>query len=203
MKKGIVYIHGKSGNAGEAERYRPLFPQWDVLGFEYQSETPWEAQKEFEDYFRQLRRSVDRVMVLANSIGAYLLLSSPIGAYVEEACFISPIVDMERLIIDMMGWAGVTETELRDRGTIETGFGENLSWDYLCYVRNHPIHWTVPTRILYGEKDHMTSYETVASFARKHDAALTVMPGGEHWFHTPEQMQFLDGWLTKSQLSIE
>lgn len=26
-------------------------------------------------------------------------------------------------------------------------------------------------------------------------ADLTVMPGGEHWFHTPEQMQFLDDWM--------
>ena len=26
-------------------------------------------------------------------------------------------------------------------------------------------------------------------------AALTVMPGGEHWFHTEAQMQFLDRWL--------
>ena len=24
---------------------------------------------------------------------------------------------------------------------------------------------------------------------------LTVMPGGEHWFHTEEQMAFLDSWL--------
>ena len=28
-------------------------------------------------------------------------------------------------------------------------------------------------------------------------ATLEVMPGGEHWFHTPEQMAFLDGWIKK------
>ncbi len=27
-------------------------------------------------------------------------------------------------------------------------------------------------------------------------AELTVMPNGEHWFHTEEQMQFLDRWIT-------
>ena len=29
----------------------------------------------------------------------------------------------------------------------------------------------------------------------KNNAELTVMPGGEHWFHTKEQMQFLDNWI--------
>ena len=28
-----------------------------------------------------------------------------------------------------------------------------------------------------------------------HNAGFAVMPGGEHWFHTPEQMQFLDDWM--------
>ena len=26
-----------------------------------------------------------------------------------------------------------------------------------------------------------------------------VMPGGEHWFHTPEQMAFLDGWIQRAR----
>ena len=28
-------------------------------------------------------------------------------------------------------------------------------------------------------------------------AALTVMPGGEHWFHTDKQMRFLGEWITE------
>ena len=32
----------------------------------------------------------------------------------EKAYFISPVVDMERLIADMMIWANVTEDELKD-----------------------------------------------------------------------------------------
>ena len=50
-------------------------------------------------------------------------------------------------------------------------------------------------RILYGEKDALTSMETIKAFAEKNNAELTVMPGGEHWFHTKEQMQFLDNWI--------
>ena len=44
----------------------------------------------------------------------------------------------------------------------------------------------------------MTSSETVAEFARTHHAGLTVMPGGEHWFHTPEQVAFLKEWLRQA-----
>lgn len=114
---------------------------------------------------------------------------------VDRAYFISPVVDMESLIGNMMQWANVTEQELAQRGEVPTDFGETLSWRYLRYVRQHSIAWNVPTRILYGEHDNLTSLETVSAFARRHHAKLTVMPGGEHWFHTPEQMRFLDQWL--------
>lgn len=41
----------------------------------------------------------------------------------------------------------------------------------------------------------MISKETIADFADKTGAALTVMAEGEHWFHTEEQMKFLDNWI--------
>ena len=37
--------------------------------------------------------------------------------------------------------------------------------------------------------------EAIKAFAEKNNAELTVMPGGEHWFHTKEQKQFLDYWI--------
>lgn len=30
MKK-LVYVHGKNGNAAEAEHYKPFFPEYDVI----------------------------------------------------------------------------------------------------------------------------------------------------------------------------
>ena len=122
-------------------------------------------------------------------------MNAGIDGMIEKAWFISPIVDMERLITDMMRWANVTEAELEARGVIHTSFGEDLSWNYLRYARSHPIRWTAPTRILYGSRDNLTPFETIRDFAKKHHAALTVMEGGEHWFHTEEQMRFLDGWI--------
>ena len=63
------------------------------------------------------------------------------------------------------------------------------------YVRENPIKWSISTKILYGSNDNLTSLETIREFAQKIDAPLTMMDGGEHWFHTAEQMVFLDGWI--------
>lgn len=40
----------------------------------------------------------------------------------------------------------------------------------------------------------MTSRQTIDKFVRRHNAKLTVMEGGEHWFHTPEQLAVLREW---------
>ena len=87
MKNLIVYVHGKGGSAQKAEHYAALFPNHEVIGFDYRSQTPWEAKDEFP-----------------------------------------------------------------------------------------------------------------AFFAERHHADLTVVPGGEHWFHTDEQMGFLDEWIRELSL---
>ena len=141
----------------------------------------------------------DSILLIANSIGAYFAMSSLSALHIDRALFISPVADMEKLICDMMNRANVTEDELRARGEIPTEFGETLSWRYLCYVREHPVSWRVPTRILYGARDNLTDMETISDFARKFRAELTVMLDGEHWFHTEEQLQFLNAWILNGQ----
>ena len=199
MKNTVVYVHGKGGSAEEAGHYKPLFPNSEVIGFDYRSKTPWEAKEEFPQFFDELRKHCDSLSLAANSIGAFFSISSLGAKQADRAFLISPVVDMEKLICDMMMWAGVTERELEEMAEIQTDFGETLSWEYLCYVREHPVVWRVPTEILYGENDNLTSMETISEFAKKSGAGLTVMPGGEHWFHTAEQLNFLDKWITNLQ----
>ena len=197
MQNFVIYIHGKGGSADEAEHYKPLFPTCDVIGFDYHAGTPWDAKAEFTAYFAALQVQPQSVILIANSIGAFLSMHAGIDRWVEKAFFISPVVDMEALIGDMMRRANVTEDVLREQGVVRTGFGEDLSWAYLSFVRSHPIRWNVPTDILYGSADSLVTRETVDRFAEMHHASLTVMDGGEHWFHTPEQMRFLDAWITR------
>ena len=196
-EKAVIYIHGKGGNAAEADHYKILFPQYEVIGFDYLSQTPWKAIEEFSDFFEEVSKLYRSIILIANSIGAYFAMNALGKAQVEKAYFISPIVNMEKLITDMMQWAGVTEADLKEQGSIETDFGETLSWEYLSWVRNHPASWDVPTSILYGSADNMQDMDTIQLFADNNGADLTVMENGEHWFHTEEQMEFLDMWLSK------
>lgn len=198
MKHFVIYVHGKGGSADEAEHYRPLFPGCEVIGFDYRAQTPREAREEFPRFFDSLRPDHRPPTLIANSIGAFFSMSALSARQVDRALFVSPVVDMEKLISDMMARANVTEEELRARGEIPVGSGEALSWDWLRDVRLYPLRWTVPTRILYGERDSLTPFETMTAFAARIGASLTVMPGGEHWFHTPEQMAFLDRWIRES-----
>ena len=191
----VVYVHGKDGSAAESQHYKALFPGSEVIGLDYRTFTPWETGREIKQAIEALREKFNDVILVANSIGAFFSMNGGLDGLVKKAYFISPIVDMEKLITDMMNWANVTEDELEKQGVIPTSFGEDLSWKYLTYVRTHPISWNVPTKILYGSEDTMTSLKTIQEFAQKHQAVLTVMEKGEHWFHTAAQMKFLDDWI--------
>ena len=195
MSKAILYIHGKGGSSKEIEQIKPFCSGYDVLGIDLVDFTPWGTEKQIQSAFEMLKRKYDRVSIVGNSIGAYFSMFALQNRPVEKAFFISPILDMERLIFDMMTWANVTEEELKEQRTIQTDFGETLSWEYLTFVREHPIDWKTPTEILYAEHDNMTLQKTVDYFVSSHQANLTVMPNGEHWFHTPEQIAFMGNWL--------
>jgi hypothetical protein len=199
MSETILYVHGRGGSAEEASHYKPLFPGCAVFGADYQTSTPWEAGAEIHAAAESLRSVSGDLILIANSIGAYFSMHASLGGLVRQAFFISPVVDMGSLIAGRMAQANVTEEELEKRGTIPTPFGEPLSWEYLSFVRSHPIEWNVPTHILYGVRDFLTPPETIRAFAQTHGASLTVMENGEHWFHTKEQMQFLDDWIRRER----
>lgn len=193
----VAYIYGKGGNINEAKHYRKLFPAYDVIGIDYKSSVPWEAREEIHNAILDLKEKYEKIILVANSIGAFFAMNADIEKYLNHAYFISPIVDMEKLIVEMMNWAGISESYLKDKRIVHTDFGEDLSWEYLCYVRKHPIKWSVSTDVLYGSKDNLTSMESMKAFVKSHNANLTIMEDGEHWFHTEEQMQFLDQWIRK------
>ena len=195
MNKALLYIHGKGGNAQEVEQYKPYFIDYDCYGLDFDIFTPFETRKIILNEFERLHKNHEKISVLANSIGAYFSMIALQNCPVEKALFISPILDMEKLLLEMINSAGITENELFEKGQIKTDFGETLSWDYLRYVRDNPIKWNIRTEILYAENDNLTSIETVNIFVKNHNANLTIMKNGEHWFHTPEQMDFLYKWL--------
>lgn len=100
--KVVLYIHGKGGSASECEYYRPLFPECDVFGLDHQTSTPWEIGEEKHSAVMKLKKEYNQIILIANSIGAFFSMNAGIDTMIEKAYFISPIVDMERLISDMM-----------------------------------------------------------------------------------------------------
>ena len=199
MKNAVIYVHGKDSSANEANHYKQFFNEdYEVIGFDYKSKFPWQAKEEFQKYFDFVVTKYNEILLIGNSIGAYFSMISLSEKQIKKAMFISPIVDMENVILNMMKWENVSEEELEAKKIINTSFGESLLWEYLSYVRKNSIIWDIPTSILYGEKDDITSLKAMNNFANKINADLTILENGEHWFHTEEQISFLDSWFEKS-----
>jgi len=134
--------------------------------------------------------------LFANSIGAYFSLLAYQGEPLERALFLSPLVDMERMIGNMMCWFSVSEERLRVEGAIPTPMGQTLYWEDYRYVKEHPVSaWSAPTHILYGAKDTVCERDTIEAFTQRFHCGLTVIPEAEHYFHTPDQLEALSAWL--------
>ena len=69
MKKAILYLHGKGGNACEVEQYAKNCPDFYLHGVDYQGSLPWLVQEQIVSDYRILRREYDSVILLANSMG--------------------------------------------------------------------------------------------------------------------------------------
>ena len=90
-----------------------------------------------------------------------------------QVLFVSPILDMKEFVDDL--------------STRED--------DYYGWVINNPItHWDAPLFILRAEVDLFVSEEVGRDFISRHQCHITIMPDGEHWFHTAKQLAFLKEW---------
>lgn len=134
---------------------------------------PWEVLPLLYEVRDYLYGNWRKVSIRANSIGAWFSLLSFQGRKVDQALFVSPLLDMRRFI---------EEQPTREE-------------DYYSWVLEHPVtRWNAPTFILRPEVDSVVSEESTRDFIRQHNCRLTVMRVGEHWFHTPEQLSFLREW---------
>lgn len=204
-KQGYLFLHGQMGRKEEAEAFAQVVcPKgYQVLSIDLpghrerrgqgKSLLPWTAVSDIQAALNWVRPRWETVSLRANSIGAYfamLAFDSP-----THVLLVSPILDMEGLILAMMDQAGVSEDQLREQGEITTSSSQTLSWKYLCWVREHPVHdWSCHISILYGSGDNMTARRSVEEYSRQHNARLTVVEGAEHWFHTAQQLSALQKW---------
>jgi alpha-beta hydrolase superfamily lysophospholipase len=203
-----ICVHGKGGNKEEASGFAEKAEKqgFQVLSFdlpEHGERTDekypcmvWNCVRDLKIISEYARKGWNNIYLYCGSLGVYFSLLALKDMPLKKCLFLSPILDMEHLIKNMMKWFGVSEETLKEKKEIPTPMGETLNWDYYCYAKNNPIvRWDFPTAILYGSEDNLTEREVVEDFAKRFACDLTVLDGGEHWFHTEKQISFLEKWL--------
>lgn len=205
-RKVYLYVHGKNGSKEEALDFAELAcpAGYQVLALDLPEHgerknaperlLPWVVLPELQLIYQYAKVHWRSVSLRATSIGAWFSMLALQAKPLRSALLLSPVVDMEDLITSMMQWANVSEAQLKEVGEISTDFDEMLSWQYLCWVREHPYRWKVPTQVLYGAKDNLTSRAVLEQFKQRTGAHLTIMEEGEHWFHTELQLAVLQEW---------
>lgn len=138
-----------------------------------------------------------QISLFGCSTGAYFSLLAFSEEPIEKAWFLSPVTDMERIIHNIMGYCGITEKEFESLEVVENPI-ETLYWDYYQYIKAHPIQkWHPPTHILRSETDPLSEKAYASAFAERFSCELEEQPGGAHWFHTEEQLEYFRNWLKK------
>ena len=178
-EKVFLFVHGLHGQKEEALAFAEVaVPKgYQVFSIDLPVERkPWEVMPLLNEVRDYLYENWKNVSVRANSIGSWFSLLSFQNKKVDQAMLVSPILDMKKYI-ELM---------------------PHREDDYYEWVVNKPItHWDTPTFILRPEVDLIVSKETGRDFISQHQCQVTIMPNGEHWFHTPEQLAFLKAWEEK------
>lgn len=128
MSKAALYIHGQGGNVEEIKNFQQSLDGIKVIGLEYDDYLPWEVKQQFVDEFDKLSRKYDEVYLIANSLGAYLGMISLTGKEIKQALLISPVLDMEKLILGVMENNEITTDQLEEEQEITMSTGERILW---------------------------------------------------------------------------
>ena len=130
-----LYLHGKNGCKEEAERFAATACEagWQVLAIDLPEHgarknsperlLPWVAVPEIEAVYARMKPVWAHIRLYGVSIGAWLAMQALQGDAPEQALLVSPVVDMEALITNMMQCAHVTEEQLQRAGEIPTDLG--------------------------------------------------------------------------------
>lgn len=205
----FIAVHGDQSN--KADDVMAIFAE-EAMGKAYQTLSfdlpehgerkheprPCHVKNCVEDLERVLRYACkisEHVSLFGCSVGAYYSMLAYRESPIRQALFLSPVVDMKRMVHNMMRWFELSEERLKREQKISTP-AKTLCWDDYQYVLAHPVQWDHErTSLLYGEDDDLCERDTVDSFVACAHADVTVLHGGEHYFHTDAQLAFLRRWL--------
>lgn len=209
-EKLFLVVHGNMSNK-EDDCIRIFAEEATELGYQVLSfDLPQHGDRKEEECLCKVQNCVQELELIMNyaktlardinifacSMGAYFSLLAYKDEDIKQCMFLSPVVNMERIINNMMTWFNISEDKLKSEKEVSTPIGQTLYWDYYSYVKENPIvKWYKPTSILYGAKDELCEFETLSSFAKLFNCDLKIMSNGEHYFHTEEQLEFFRQWV--------
>ncbi|MCF0147214.1 MAG: alpha/beta hydrolase [Clostridium sp.] len=206
--KVYIYVHGKMGSKENAEHFAEIAISrgYQVVSFDLPehgerkeddySIMPWNAVQDLKDISKYAMNNWKEINLYACSLGAYFSLLAYKDINIKKSLFQCPVLNMEKLISNMMEWFNITEEQLKIEKEIPTTIGETLYWDYWIYVNKNPIdEWKSKTYILYPSKDNLTDRETVDNFMNTHSVNLTVLDNAEHYFKEEKHLNELEVWL--------
>ena len=152
---------------------------------------PQNAIQDLLKIMKYAKLKYNNVSLWACSIGAYFSMIAYKDIELKDVFFLSPVIDMKKIIDNMMQIANISEEELEEKKEIRTEYGYTLYWDYYKYVRDTSIEgWNNGGVVIYGGKDNLQDLETIKGFCDAHKFALFIYNKGEHYFHTEEQLDF-------------
>lgn len=134
--KVIIAIHGNMSNKEEIPiqilAKIALKKGYQVLNFDLpehgdrKNEVLCKVQeciKDLTNMMEYAKANWDEVSLFANSVGAYFSLLAYQDERIKTVLFLSPVVDMQRIIENMMTWFQVSEERLFDEQAISTPIG--------------------------------------------------------------------------------
>ena len=190
-KKLLIEIHGNLSNKedtvisimaekGIAKGYQALsfdLPKHGERKSQNYDCNPQSSISDLKAIFQYAKSISSEISLFACSMGAYFSLLAYHDFDIKQSLFLSPVVNMERIILNMMDGFGVSEERLKAEKIIPLPIGQTLDWDYFCYVRENPIcfDWEIPTSILYGSDDNLSEWKEISAFATRYQAAVKVL----------------------------
>ncbi len=156
-RKVYLYVHGKNGCKEEAERFAQTACSagWQVLAIDLPEHgarrgrpeqlLPWAVVPEIQAVYARMQPVWPHIRLYGVSIGAWLAMQALRAEKLEKALLVSPVVDMETLILSMMQGAHVTEEQLRQHGRSH-GDGRNAFVAVSVLGAGASLLWHTPTQ---------------------------------------------------------
>jgi uncharacterized protein len=215
-EKLLIEVHGNLSNKEDTVIFimaqKAVEKGYQVLSFDL----PMHGERVNEEYacipqncvsdltavYEYAKSLGSEISLFACSMGAYFSLLAYHDLKIKKSLFLSPIVNMERIISNMMESFQVSEEKLKAEREIRLPIRQTLEWNYYCYVKENPIcfEWNVPTSILYGSDDNLSEWNEISAFGERYQSTVKVLEHGEHYFHTEEQLQVFDIWADENLL---